>query len=73
MKAQPYDQIRLLVPVRSEYRDRVIPAGAVGNVVDCYEKPREGYAADFPVDDPRLAGGKSYENVIVYPDQFDVV
>jgi hypothetical protein len=73
MKARVYDVVRLLVDVPAEYRDRVLPRGSVGTVVEAYEHPREGYAVDFAVPDDRLVGGNSWENVMLKPDQFEVV
>lgn len=72
MKAGVHDRIRLLVDVSSEIRDRVIPRGTEGAIVESYEQPEE-YAADFPVHDPNVVGERTWENVIVYPDQFEVV
>jgi len=73
MKAGRYDRVRLLVDVSSEIRDRVLPQGAEGTVVETFEQPREGYAVDFPVPDSRLVGGHAWENVMLTPDQFEVV
>ena len=72
MKAAENDRIRLLVDVSSEARDRVIPHGTEGVIVESYDDPEE-YAVDFPVHDPNVVGEKTWENVIIYPDQFDVV
>ena len=73
MKAKVNDRIRLLVDIRSEFRDRIIPRGTEGGIVESYEQPVEGYAADFPVHDPTVVGDTTWENVILYPDQFEVV
>jgi hypothetical protein len=60
------------VDVSSEVRDRVIPRGTEGAIVESYDQPEE-YAVDFPVYDPNVVGERTWENVIVYPDQFEVV
>jgi len=73
MKAGRYDRVRLLVDVSSEFRDEVLARGAEGTVVETFELPREGYAVDFAIPDDRLAGGHRYENVMLAPDQFEVV
>ena len=80
MKASLYNRIKTLVDVQadfsthetSEKHNRVIPKGAVGTVVECYENP-EGYAVDIAIPDERLVGGFFYENVILSPNQFEVV
>ena len=73
MKAQMYDLVRILVPVQSDLpTHRIIPAGSLGGVVDCYEHP-EGYAVDLKVQDPTRITGWDYENVVLTPDQFEVV
>jgi hypothetical protein len=73
MKAGQYDRVRLLVDVASEYRDQVLARGTEGTVVETFQQPREGYAVDFAIPDSRLAGGHRYENVMLAPDQFEVV
>jgi hypothetical protein len=73
MKAKQYDLIKTLVDLRSDFSDRVIPAGTVGTVVEAYERPREGYAVDLAIPDAESAGGSSYENLVLYPLQFVVV
>ena len=72
MKAAENDRIRLLVDVNSEARERVIPRGAEGVIVESYDDPEE-YAVDFAVHDPNVVGERTWENVILYPDQFEVV
>ena len=80
MKVSPYDQIKTLVDVQGNFSthetpdndNRVISKGALGTVVECYEKP-EGYAVDIAIPDERLVGGFFYTNVILSPDQFEVV
>jgi len=41
--------------------------------VECYEHPLEGYSVDLAIPDERWVSGFDYENVILYPDQFEVV
>jgi hypothetical protein len=72
VKASENDRIRLLVDVSSEVRDRVIPRGTEGAIIEGYDDPEE-YAVDFPVHDTNVVGERTWENVIVYPDQFEVV
>jgi hypothetical protein len=74
MKASKYDLIRTLVEVQSDFgRDRIMPVGSEGTVVECYTDPVEGYAVDIMIPDDSLVGGFDYENVILLPDQFEVV
>lgn len=69
MKAHLYDTVKTLVDVSTDFGDRVIPAGTVGTVVECYEQP-EGYAVDLAIPSNILVGGFEYENVILDPEQF---
>jgi len=64
--------VRTLAEVESDFSDKVVPLGSLGTIVDCYENP-EGYAVDLAIPDPGMAGGLTYENVILRPDQFVVV
>ena len=64
--------IKTLKAVQAEFRDRIIPAGTEGTVVECYDNP-EGYAVDLAIPDSRQVGGFMYENVILTPEQFDVI
>ena len=73
MKAKEYNLIRTLVDVQSDFRDRILPAGTVGTVVECYDNPTEGYAVDLAIPDTSLVGGFDYENVILFPEQFEVM
>jgi hypothetical protein len=73
MKATPNDLIRTLVDVTADFSDRVIPADTEGVVVEAYDMPMEGYAVDLAIEDDTLVGGYDHENVILYPEQFDVV
>lgn len=73
MKAAQYDGIRLLVDLRSIFRNRLIPRGTEGTIVECFEQPKEGYYADFPVPDSTVVGDETWEMAEVNPDQFEVV
>jgi hypothetical protein len=73
MKASVNDQVITLQSVVSDFTNRVIPRGTLGTVVERYEHPTEGYAVDLAVPDDELVGGFRYENIILQPDQFDVV
>ena len=73
MKAKLYDQIKTLVDLQSEFRDRTIPKGAIGTIVECYTSPEEGYAVDLVIPNSSLVGGSIYDNLILCPDQFVVV
>lgn len=80
MKVSLYDRIKTLIDVQADFSSQetpdkdnsVIPKGALGTVVECYENP-EGYAVDIAISDERLVGGFFYINVILSPDQFEVV
>ncbi len=80
MKVSLYDQIKTLVDVQADFSTHetfdkdscVIPKGALGTVVECYENP-EGYAVDIAIPDEGLVGGFFYTNVILSPDQFKVI
>ncbi len=80
MKVSQYDQIKTLVDVKADFfthemsdeDNSAIPKGTLGTVVECYENP-EGYAVDIAIPDERLVGGFFYTNVILSPDQFEVV
>lgn len=72
MKASVYSSIRTLVDVQSEFSDTTILTGTSGTVVECYVNP-ESYAVDLRIPDDTLVGGASYENVILFPEQFEVV
>lgn len=72
MKAVVNDEVKILMDVPSEFRNRIIPQGTFGVVVECYKDP-EGYAVDLAIPDERLVGGYSYDNVYLTPDQFEVI
>jgi hypothetical protein len=73
MKASPNDRVRTLVDVTADFYDRVIPAGTGGVIVEAYDTPREGYAVDLEIEDDTLVGGYDFENVVLGPEQFEVV
>ena len=74
MKAQLYDIIQTLVDINADFdhRDRIIPKGTEGSIVECYENP-ELYAVDLAIPNDKLVGGFEYENVILNPTQFTTV
>ena len=73
MKASSNDRIRTVVDVTADFSDRVIPAGTEGVIVEAYETPRKGYAVDLGIEDDTLVGGYDFENVVLGPEQFEVV
>ncbi|MCL1474348.1 hypothetical protein [Argonema antarcticum] len=64
MKAQLYDIIQTLVDINADFdhRDRIIPKGTEGSLVECYKNP-ELYAVDLAILKEKLVGGFEYENV----------
>jgi len=74
MKAKLYDIIQTLVDINADFdhRDRIIPKGTSGSIVECYENP-ELYAVDLAIPNDKLVGGFEYENVILNPTQFTTV
>jgi hypothetical protein len=58
------DRVRTLVEVQS--------AGSEGHIVEIYKEP-EGYAVDLAIPRPDLVGEKTWENVVLTPDQFVVL
>ncbi len=72
MKAKINDSIQTIVDFTSDFDDLIIIKGTVGAVVECYQNP-EGYAVDLAIPNPKLNGGFSYENVILSPEQFQVI
>jgi len=74
MKAGIFDHIRILVEVQEGFPPhRVFPAGTEGTVIECYEEPEEGYAVDLAVPDTSSVTGFDYANVILMPEQFEVI
>lgn len=72
MKAKVNDKVKLLKAKKSGFSDRIVPANSTGVIVESYTNP-EGYAVDFPIPDKNLVGGFTYENLLLYPDEFTVV
>jgi AbrB-like transcriptional regulator len=72
VKPQIYDEVRTLVGIQADFSERDIPKGTVGTIMECYEDP-EGYAVDLAIPDQKLVGGFDYENVILEPNQFEVI
>ncbi len=72
MKASVYDEIELSEDVKANYSDEMIPRGTKGTIVEVYSDPQEGYCADLAIPDNRLVGEHRFENVILFPRQFEV-
>lgn len=72
MKAKLYDKITTLTPINSDFNSVVIPENTEGVIVECYENP-EGYAVDIALPNIDLVGGFQYTNVILMPEQFQVI
>ena len=72
-KAKDGDFVRLIVEVTADVSNRTLPAGTSGVVVESYRHPVEGYAVDLKIPDDSLVGGHDYENVILKPEQFEVI
>ncbi len=73
VKASVHDSIKTLADVQSGFFGWVIPHGTIGTVVECYQQPKEGYAVDVAIPDQNRDGELFYDNVILFPDQFEVV
>jgi AbrB-like transcriptional regulator len=72
VKPQIYNKVRTSVGIQADFSERDIPKGTIGTIVECYENP-EGYAVDLAIPDKKLVGGFDYENVILEPNQFEVI
>jgi RNA-splicing ligase RtcB len=72
MNHQLHQRIETIEEIQSEFTDRSIAPGTVGAIVECYQNP-ECYAVDLAIPDASLAGGFAYENVVLFPVQFQVV
>jgi hypothetical protein len=72
VKPQIYNKVRTSVGVQADFSERDIPKGTVGTIVECYEDP-EGYAVDLAIPDQKLVGDFDYENVILEPNQFELI
>ena len=73
MRAAINETIKTTEDVKSDFSDTIIPAGTIGTIVECYTQPEEGYSVDLAIPNSTLVGEYSYENVILYPDQFITV
>lgn len=71
-KACPGDVVRLVVDVEGD-TTVTVPRGTEGLVVEAYTEPQEGYAVDVVTRDEWDPEGPEYDNIIVGPDQFEVV
>jgi hypothetical protein len=72
-KINLYSRVETLIDVKDDFSDTIIPAKTQGSIVECYSAPVEGYAVDLAVPDPGLVGGFRYFNLILFPDQFEVM
>ncbi|MBW4514945.1 MAG: hypothetical protein KME11_06940 [Timaviella obliquedivisa GSE-PSE-MK23-08B] len=70
MKYQLNQKIETLEEIQSEFTSRIIASGTLGAIVECYQNP-ECYAVDLAIPDDSLVGGFAYENVILFPSQFE--
>lgn len=73
MKAKLDDEIETLVDISLDNGNRILPKGLRGTVVECYDEPQEGYAVDLAIPDQSSISGFDYENVILFPEQFELV
>jgi hypothetical protein len=72
MKALESSNIRTLVEIHSDYLNCVIPVGTEGTVIECYQDPHEGYAVDIALPDNSQITGYQYDNIILFPNQFEL-
>jgi hypothetical protein len=72
VKARVHDVVKTSTGVPSEFAEGVIPRGTAGTIVECYDEP-VGYAVDLALPDDRLVGGSRYANVVLTPEQFEVL
>ncbi len=72
IKPNVYTEVRLLIDIPADFSDYQIPKGTLGTIVECYDDPEE-YAIDLAIPDSSLVGGYTYENIILTPDQFEIV
>lgn len=73
MKAKINDEIITLTDIQSTWDERIFPKGITGVIVECYQNPEEAYAVDLAIPDPTLVGEFDYENIILKPEQFEVI
>lgn len=65
-------RVRLKSCVQSDFRKRAIPAGSLGVIVEAYQDP-PAYAVDFEIPNADLVGCVEYENVVVRPDELELL
>lgn len=74
MKAKIDDRVKTLVDIQGLPKERTVPAGTIGVVVEVYESSEgEGYAVDFALPNDSFVGGFAYANAYLEPDQFEVI
>ena len=73
MKVKIYDRIETLVDIQEKFSKRLIPKGTIGTVTEYYERPKEAYGVDLKIKDEAAFGGFDYDNVLLYPEQFQVI
>lgn len=72
-RIKPYSRVKTVADVKEYFSETTIPGGTQGSIVECYSDPTEGYAVDLAVPDLSLVGGFRYFNLILFPDQFEVI
>jgi hypothetical protein len=72
MKAMTDSTIRTIVEIQGEHLIQVIPVGTEGTTIENYENP-EAYAVDIALPDPENDDEFLYDNLYLYPKQFEVV
>jgi hypothetical protein len=73
MKARVDDRIKTTIDVPGFVIKGIIPKGTEGIIIEAYNQPTEGYAVDMNVVDENAPNGYTYDNVVLFPDQFVVV
>ena len=74
MKAKVNDSVKTLVIIEGIPKERIIPLGSIGVVIEAYEGSEvEGYAVDFALPDHSLVGDFAYANAYLELDQFEVI
>jgi hypothetical protein len=72
MKAMTDSTIRTIVEIQGEHLIQVIPVGTEGTTIENYENPK-AYAVDIALPDPENDDEFLYDNLYLYPKQFEVV
>jgi hypothetical protein len=72
MKATTDSIIETIVEIQGEHLSQIIPVGTEGTIIECYENP-EAYAVDIALPDPKNDGEFLYDNLYLYPKQFEVI